>query len=80
MNFFDLQTFDDFKNLYIAKHSGRVLALHPGYGTAELSITFPSHDREVAPGEDPDGTAEDRKHIVCVNTYQMVLLLMFNTR
>ena len=37
-------------------------------------------------GEDDDGGegtsdgAKAKKHILCVNTYQMVLLLMFNTR
>ena len=47
-----------------------------------LNILFLQHDAE----EDEEGaagggeTGKTKKHILCVNTYQMVLLLMFNTR
>ena len=32
------------------------------------------------PGEGTSEGVKSKKHILCVNTYQMVLLLMFNTR
>jgi cullin 3 len=77
------QTFDVFKNFYLAKHSGRILTLQPSTGTADLNAVFyPKKQNDT--GEDGQGTSSEpskaKKHIICVNTYQMVLLLMFNTR
>jgi len=72
------QTFDVFKNFYLAKHSGRILTLQPSTGTADLNaIFYPKKDRDAEEGGE---TPKAKKHIICVNTYQMVLLLMFNTR
>merc|ERR1712176_889044 len=79
------QAFDVFKNFYLAKHSGRILTLQPSAGTADLNALFfgkkketEEEDAEGAQGGGEGGKA--KKHILCVNTYQMVLLLMFNTR
>ena len=73
--------FDVFKNFYLAKHSGRILTLQPSAGTADLNALFYGKKKD---GEDdeagPSDGAKAKKHILCVNTYQMVLLLMFNTR
>jgi cullin 3 len=71
-----------FKNFYLAKHSGRILTLQPSAGTADLNSLFYSGKKG---GEDDEVTDQDtqrnvKKHILCVNTYQMVILLMFNTR
>ena len=69
-----------FKNFYLAKHSGRILTLQPSAGTADLFF-----GKQKGEGED-EGAAggsqggKAKKYILCVNTYQMVLLLMFNTR
>lgn len=72
------QTFDVFKNFYLAKHSGRILTLQPSTGTADLNaIFYPKKERD---GEEGGEQPKAKKHILCVNTYQMVLLLMFNTR
>merc|ERR1712002_365419 len=77
------QAFDVFKNFYLAKHSGRILTLQPSAGTADLNALF--FGKKKGEGED-EGSAgcsdgvKAKKHILCVNTYQMVLLLMFNTR
>jgi len=79
------QAFDVFKNFYLAKHSGRILTLQPSAGTADLNALFFGGKKKDG-GEDDDGGegtsdgAKAKKHILCVNTYQMVLLLMFNTR
>ena len=67
-----------FKNFYLAKHSGRILTLQPSTGTADLNaIFYPKKERD---GEEAGEQPKAKKHILCVNTYQMVLLLMFNTR
>ncbi len=55
--FFLLQSFDVFKNFYLAKHSGRILTLQPSAGTADLNALFfgagkkPAEDDET--GEAP---------------------------
>ena len=82
-----------FKNFYLAKHSGRILTLQPSAGTADLNALFfgkkkgEGEDEGAAGGAGGAGGAQGgsdggkaKKHILCVNTYQMVLLLMFNTR
>jgi len=78
------QAFDVFKNFYLAKHSGRILTLQPSAGTADLNALFYGKKKEQVDGEDEGATGGEggkaKKHILCVNTYQMVLLLMFNTR
>jgi len=85
------QAFDVFKNFYLAKHSGRILTLQPSAGTTDLNALFfggtskkGSVDEESAAAGGEAGTSGKsgnvKKHILCVNTYQMVILLMFNTR
>jgi len=78
------QAFEVFKNFYLAKHSGRILTLQPSAGTADLNALFYGKKKEQADGEEEEATGGEggkaKKHILCVNTYQMVLLLMFNTR
>jgi len=60
------------------------LTLQPSAGTADLNALFFGGKKKD--GDDDDGGegtsdgAKTKKHILCVNTYQMVLLLMFNTR
>lgn len=73
--------FDVFKNFYLGKHSGRILTLQPSAGTADLNALFYGKKKEGDEEEaGPSDGAKAKKHILCVNTYQMVLLLMFNTR
>ena len=70
-----------FRTFYLAKHSGRILTLQPSAGTADLNALFfgkKKGEDKGAQGGSEVGKA--KKHILCVNTYQMVLLLMFNTR
>merc|ERR1719474_2548649 len=85
------QAFDVFKNFYLAKHSGRILTLQPSAGTTDLNALFfggtgkkGSVDEESAAAGGEAGTSGKsgnvKKHNLCVNTYQMVILLMFNTR
>jgi len=80
------QAFDVFKNFYLAKHSGRILTLQPGAGTADLNAVFyggklsEEDDKEEAGAAGGGARGGHKKHILNVNTYQMVVLLMFNTR
>jgi len=75
------QAFEVFKNFYLAKHSGRILTLQPSAGTADLNATFFGKRREGEEEAEAGGSEGGKvKKILCVNTYQMVLLLMFNTR
>merc|ERR1712037_516702 len=55
----------------------------PSAGTADLNALFFGKKKETE--EEEGGAAggeggKPKKHILCVNTFQMVLLLMFNTR
>lgn len=52
-----------FESFYFVKHTGRKLAWQTSLGTAELKATF-------------DG---GRKHELIVTTYQMCILMLFNT-
>jgi len=73
------QAFDVFKNFYLAKHSGRILTLQPSAGTADLNSIF--YGAKKGADEDTgDSVRNVKKHILCVNTFQMLILLMFNTR
>lgn len=74
------QAFDVFKNFYLAKHSGRILTLQPSAGTADLNALFFGGKKKEGEEEGGAEGVKPKKHILCVNTYQMVLLLMFNTR
>jgi len=86
--------FDVFKNFYLGKHSGRILTLQPSTGTADLHAQFypPPKKAAASAGEDSEAGAVEavpaeaaapikpKKHILCVNTYQMCVLLLFNRR
>lgn len=65
--------FDCFKRFYLGCHSGRQLTLQPQLGTAELNATFPPSKKEGGP-------TETRRHIFQVSSYQMCLLMLFNTQ
>lgn len=65
--------FDCFKRFYLGCHSGRQLTLQPQLGTAELNAIFPPSKKEGGP-------IEIRRHIFQVSSYQMCLLMLFNTQ
>ncbi|XP_057368475.1 cullin-3-A-like [Daphnia carinata] len=82
--------FEVFRRFYLAKHSGRQLTLQPGLGSADLSAIFYGPRREESESkEKSDGPSSStsstsangpRKHIISVSTYQMCILMLFNTR
>ena len=75
------QAFAAFENFYLSKwkvetsqrkkrekECSKKLILQPGGGNAELTASFFNNK------------GERTEHIICVNTYQMILLLVFNSR
>lgn len=59
---------DVFSKFYLEKHTGRKLSWQTSAGAAELKATF---------GTGPDNY---RRHELCVSTYQMCILLLFNDK
>ena len=57
---------DNFSSFYLGKHTGRKLSWQTSTGTAELRATF-------GPADKP------RRHDLTVSTYQMCILLLFNS-
>ncbi|KFM81912.1 Cullin-3-A, partial [Stegodyphus mimosarum] len=80
--------FEAFRRFYLAKHSGRQLTLQPQLGSVDLNAVFYGPRKEE--GESKDGTSaipssserssSPRKHIIQVSTYQMCVLMLFNSR
>lgn len=72
----------------MAKHSGRQLTLQPQLGSVDLNAVFYGPRKEE--GDSKDGNcvvstsaervSSPRKHIIQVSTYQMCVLMLFNTR
>jgi cullin 3 len=60
------EAIDRFSKFYLEKHTGRKLSWQTSAGAAELRATF---------GTGPDNF---RRHELCVSTYQMCILLLFN--
>eukprot|EP00559_Dactyliosolen_fragilissimus_P002965 CAMPEP_0184861696 /NCGR_PEP_ID=MMETSP0580-20130426/6316_1 /TAXON_ID=1118495 /ORGANISM="Dactyliosolen fragilissimus" /LENGTH=668 /DNA_ID=CAMNT_0027359281 /DNA_START=578 /DNA_END=2584 /DNA_ORIENTATION=- len=61
------KSIDQFSVFYLEKHSGRKLSWQTSTGTAEIRATF---------GKAP----KLRRHDLCVSTYQMCILALFNER
>lgn len=60
------EAIDRYSKYYLEKHTGRKLSWQTSAGAAELKATF---------GTGPDKL---RRHELCVSTYQMCILLLFN--
>jgi hypothetical protein len=74
---------------YLGKHSGRQLSLQPQLGSADLNAMFKGgvggaskreDDEDGASAQPKAGSSRVRRHILQVSTYQMVVLMLFNTR
>lgn len=59
---------DQFSTFYLEKHTGRKLSWQTSAGAAELKAAF----GDGSPGQ------PYRRHELCVSTYQMCILLLFN--
>lgn len=57
---------DQFSEFYLQKHTGRKLSWQTSTGSAELRATFGT------------GPSKFRRHDLCVSTYQMCILILFN--
>jgi len=87
--------FEAFKRFYLGKHSGRQLTLQPQLGWVDLNATFYGVLRKedgadgeastsavsTSTGPSPVGKkGPARKHILSLTTYQMCVLMLFNSR
>jgi len=57
---------DQFSEFYLQKHTGRKLSWQTSTGSGEIRAIFGS------------GSTKDRRHDLCVSTYQMCILTLFN--
>ncbi|CAF1635370.1 unnamed protein product, partial [Adineta ricciae] len=80
------EAYQCFHRFYLNKHSGRQLTLQPSLGSADLiSIFYGKPKEDDADGEFRPTTTtatviKERKHTLQVSTYQMVILMLFNTK
>ncbi|XP_074657662.1 cullin-3-A-like [Tubulanus polymorphus] len=86
--------FDDFRRFYLVKHNGRQLTLQPQLGSADLNATFFGPRKDDSSSSSTTVVADNgaggagastgksgpRKHIIQVSTYQMCILMLFNSR
>jgi len=70
----------------LGKHNGRQLTLQPQLGSADLNAVFygsrrPENDLSTSVSSSISllNLSSERKHIIQVSTYQMCILLLFNT-
>ncbi|KRX82472.1 Cullin-3, partial [Trichinella sp. T6] len=68
------EAFEKFKHFYLNSHSGRILNLQPQLGTADLHAEFYPHSSSSS----SNPKQKKHKHILCVSTYQMCILMLFN--
>ena len=61
---------DRFKNYYLTTYTGRKLSWQTSTGSAEIRASFPP----------AKGSTKPRRHDLNVTTYQMCILVLFNTR
>ena len=61
---------DRFQKYYLNTYTGRKLSWQTSTGSAEIRATFPSQK----------GSSKTRRHDLSVTTYQMCILVLFNTR
>ncbi|XP_050527611.1 cullin-3 [Daktulosphaira vitifoliae] len=73
--------FEEFRLFYLGKHNGRQLTLQPQLGSADLNAIFfePKRTAVSSTINNISSQPAERKHIIQVSTYQMCVLLMFNT-
>ncbi|XP_022170052.1 cullin-3 isoform X1 [Myzus persicae] len=78
--------FAEYRIFYLGKHNGRQLTLQPQLGSADLNAVFYGSRRSdnelstsVSSSANSLNPSTVRKHIIQVSTYQMCILLMFNT-
>ncbi|XP_015374685.1 PREDICTED: cullin-3-like [Diuraphis noxia] len=77
--------FAEYRLFYLGKHNGRQLTLQPQLGSADLNAVFygpKRSDNELSTSISSANSLNPttvRKHIIQVSTYQMCILLMFNT-
>ncbi|KAF6040014.1 CUL3 [Bugula neritina] len=80
------KAFEAFSRFYLGKHTGRQLTLQSHLGMADLNAIFygtpSSRSKETASNSSLTSLkhSDGRKHILSVTTYQMCILMLFNSR
>ncbi|XP_075556813.1 cullin-3-like [Dermacentor variabilis] len=76
--------FEMFRLFYMAKHDGRRLILQPHLGWAEMNAVFrePWKDEASSSRQEMEDTSSNKTqaYTIQVSTYQMCLLMLFNSR
>uniref|UniRef100_A0A914CCA3 Cullin family profile domain-containing protein n=1 Tax=Acrobeloides nanus TaxID=290746 RepID=A0A914CCA3_9BILA len=82
--------FEAFERYYLGKHNGRKLSLNPNLGSADVKAVFygnvnveelsQQESDQAGPSSAPLVRQKEEHKILTVTTYQMVVLLLFNTR
>ncbi|MFH4981104.1 hypothetical protein AB6A40_007813 [Gnathostoma spinigerum] len=83
------QAFEVFKAFYLSKHTGRKITLNPLLGHADVRAVFHgantnadelSQQESDLNGPSVASRGKDEYRILCVSTYQMCVLMRFNTK
>ncbi|CAF5206767.1 unnamed protein product, partial [Rotaria magnacalcarata] len=77
------EAYQCFHRFYLSKHNGRQLTLQPSLGSADLISIFygkPKEDEIEGEMRPTTTVSKERKHTLQVSTYQMVILMLFNTK
>ncbi|CAF1210362.1 unnamed protein product [Rotaria sordida] len=79
------EVYQYFQSFYLNMHSGRRLILQPSLGTADLTAVFydqPKNDDFDEGKSQPTiiKMIKKREHTLQVSTYQMIILMLFNTK
>ncbi|UJR20900.1 hypothetical protein I4U23_024009 [Adineta vaga] len=80
------EAYQCFHQFYLNKHNGRQLTLQPSLGSVDLTAIFygkpkdDDGDGESRPTTTTVTSTKERKHTLQVSTYQMVILMLFNTK
>ncbi|CAF3406218.1 unnamed protein product [Rotaria socialis] len=77
------EAYQCFHRFYLSKHNGRQLTLQPSLGSADLISIFygkPKEDEVEGEMRPTTTVSKERKHTLQVSTYQMAILMLFNTK
>ncbi|XP_050039779.1 cullin-3-like [Dermacentor andersoni] len=72
--------FETFRRFYLARHDGRRLTLQPQLGWADMSAVFYGPCNNEPCSSQASDKLQPRTYTIQVTTYQMCVLMLFNSR
>ncbi|XP_070392565.1 cullin-3-A-like [Dermacentor albipictus] len=72
--------FETFRRFYLARHEGRRLTLQPQLGWADMSAVFYGPCKNEPCSSQASDKLQPRTYTIQVTTYQMCVLMLFNSR